>query len=195
MPRTKLSDDDVAAIRAAAQVGGESLTAIAARFGTSKQHVSRLVRGHQRQVFDQIDVQTAPSVSGAVRGLLEAAGVDAAADVSAAAALALAEKLDSVRSSTTSQSAMAAPGLARALNEILEELRATVSWTGPRLGALRGAEAVLVARELGYDDPENVRVTYFDRIEAIRVRRQRRLREATHYMNGDNNGDNEEVRS
>jgi hypothetical protein len=186
MPRTKLSDDDVAAIRAAAQAGGESLTAIAARFGTSKQHVSRLVHGRQRQIFDEIDVQAASSVTGAVQRLLEAAGVDQATDVQAATALALAEKLDSVRGSNTAQAAMAAPGLAKALNEILGELRATVLWSGPRFGALRGAEACLVARELGYPDPEDVRVVVFDEIEALRVRRQRRLAQVTHIMNGDN---------
>ena len=174
MPRMKLTDAQVEDIRAAAEEGGQSFAQIADRFGTSKQHVSRLVRGEQRQDFPQVDVNSA-SVTRAVRSMLEAMDLSAGEDIVAATALALAEKLDAVRLSPTAQAAMAAPGLARQLSEQLLELRGVVGDEIPRLGSLRGEEAVLVARELGWPDPETVDIEHFDAVEVIRLQRRRRL--------------------
>lgn len=47
-PAAKLSDHDIGAIRAAYAAGGLTMSAIAARFGCSFQHVSKLIRGLRR---------------------------------------------------------------------------------------------------------------------------------------------------
>jgi transcriptional regulator with XRE-family HTH domain len=171
---THLTDAEVADIRAAVTEGGQSLQDIADRFGTSRQHVSRLARGEQRaELGDLSPVVAGPSVTSAVHSLFEDLGIDPMFDVTAAASIALAEKLDAVRASQTAQSAMAAPALAKTLQEMLVDLRA-VEGAVPRLGGLRGDEAVLVARELGIDDPESVNIERFDAIEVIRLQRARR---------------------
>jgi transcriptional regulator with XRE-family HTH domain len=175
MPRVTLDEADVASIRAVFSEGGLSLQQIADRFGTSKQHVHRLVRGEQRQLLPAVDVDARGSVTNAVLVMLDAAGYDPDEDVLAATACALAEKLDSCRASDTSQSAMAAPGLARQLADTLNELRDSAADPGPRLGSLRGDEAVLVAQELGYPNPEQVDIECFDQLEVLRLKRARRL--------------------
>ncbi len=171
----RLSDVDVANIRAMAGEG-HSLQEIAEQFGTSRQHVWRLVRNQQRQDLpDPTAVLEESSVVAAVRATLEGAGWSAEEDVRAATAIALAEKLDSVRATATANGAMAAPGLARALHDTLSELHTPHGGDFPRLGALRGEEAVLVARELGYPEPELIDVDRFDEVEALRAKRHRRL--------------------
>jgi hypothetical protein len=175
MSREKLSDTEVADIRAAVAEGGQSPAVIAARYGVTRQHVNRLVRGEQRQTLPPVDLAHEASVTVAVLSRLEALGIDPNEDVVGATAVALSEKLDSVRASQTAQAAMAAPGLARALQDVLEELRLVVGDGGPRLDALRGDAAILVAQELGYPDPENIDVDRFDGIELIKLHRVRRL--------------------
>jgi transcriptional regulator with XRE-family HTH domain len=175
MPRSVLTDADVADIRALATEGGLTLEQIATEFGTTKQHVSRLVRGEQRQDLPSVDVDDRSSVASAVTNLLDAAGIDPNYDYLAAAAVALAEKLEAVRRLDSAQSAMAAPGLARALSETLAELQADAGSGGARLGRLRGDEAILVARELGYPDPELIDIDRFDQLEVLRLKRARRL--------------------
>lgn len=150
---------------------------IAERFGTSKQHVSRLARGEQRVELPPVDVYASGSVAAAVESMLEAACLSPEEDIVAATALALAEKLDAVRSSMTAQAAMAAPGLARSLSEQLATLRAVAGDDAPRLGSLRGDEAVLVARELGWPAPETVDIEVFDELTVLQLRRARRLAE------------------
>jgi transcriptional regulator with XRE-family HTH domain len=172
----QLTDDEIGGIRAVAAEGGLSLQQIAARYGTSRQHVSRIVRGEQRVSLPEVSLD-GPSVLAAVRRLLEAAEVPAEEDVFAATAVALAEKLDSVRRSETAQSAMAAPGLARALADMLAEVRALAGDRSPRIGAIRREGAVLLARELGVPDPESVDIDVFDRLAVLRLRRARRLSE------------------
>jgi transcriptional regulator with XRE-family HTH domain len=174
MPREKLTDEQVAAIRAAVAEGDSSLQEIAEQFGTSKQHVSRLARGEQRTDFPRVDLYGTGSVTLSVQAMLEEIELSPADDVVAATAIALAEKLDSVRASTTAQSGMAAPGLARALSEQLSELIGVAFEDGPRLGGLRGDEAVRVARELGIPDYENVDIECFDELEVIRLHYARR---------------------
>jgi hypothetical protein len=192
MPRIGLDEADVASIRAVFAEGGSTLQQIADRFDTSKQHVHRLVRGEQRQLLPSVDVDARGSVTGAVHRLLDAAGLDPGDDVLAATACALAEKLDSVRGSDTAQSAMAAPGLARQLADTLNELRDVVGDLGPRLGSLRGDEAVLVAQELGYPNPESVDIECFDELEVLCLGRvRRRLAQ----FGPDPQGDDEELSS
>lgn len=180
----RLTDEDVAEIRALGVEGGLSLSAIGERYGTSKQHVSRLLHGEQRQLLPVVDVWGGGSVVIAVARMLEVAGYAVDEDVGAATAMALAEKLDAVRRADTAQSAMAAPGLAKQLAATLGELREQAGDVGPRLGALRGDEAVLVARELGYPHPGEVDVEWFDELEVIRLRYVRRL--ATQLQKGRN---------
>jgi hypothetical protein len=176
MARTRLTDEQVADIRAMAAESGHSLQEIGDRFGTTRQHVSRLVHGEQRATLPDVDVDDPTiSVVDAVVALLAYADRDPSEDVMAATAVCLAEKLDAVRRSNTAQSAMAAPGLVRTLSETLADLRGTGWYDLPRLGALRGDEAVLVARELGYPDPEAVDIESFDGLEVIRLRRVGRL--------------------
>jgi hypothetical protein len=131
-------------------------------------------RGEQRQLLPPVDVDRG-SVTGAVLVMLDAAGFDPDEDVGAATACALAEKLDACRAADTASSAMAAPGLARQLSETLNGLRDSAGDLGPRLGSLRGDEAVLVAQELGYPDPEAVDIECFDDLEVLRLQRARRL--------------------
>jgi transcriptional regulator with XRE-family HTH domain len=181
MPRVRLSDEQVADIRATAAEGGQTLQEIAERFGTSKQHVHRLVRGEQRQDFPQVDLSSGASVTAAVEQMLEALCLSGEDDVVAATALALAEKLDSVRMSPTAQAAMAAPGLARQLSEQLAALRQSVGLAEPRIGGLRGEEAVLVARELGFANPEEVDIEVFDQLTVLQLRRERRLSTAARF--------------
>lgn len=180
----KLSDDQVAQIRAQAADGGVSLTEIAQRFGTSKQHVSRLVSGQQRQLLAGNAAYLRGSVVAALEALFQDLGVSPDDDVRAATALALGEKLDAVRVAQSASSAMACPGLAKALSETLIELQDERGATGPRLGRLRGEEAILVARELGYEHPEAVDIDAFDDVEAIRLRRARRRAAAGLQDNG-----------
>jgi transcriptional regulator with XRE-family HTH domain len=177
MSRSKLTDAQVAEIRALVGEGGLSLSAIAERFGTSRQHVSRLARGEQRGELVSIppvDVWRANGVASAVRSLLDRAGLDPNEDVAAATAVVLAEKLDQCREALSAQSAMAVPGIAKVLQDVLDDIRA-VGQGGPRLGSLRGEEAVLVAKELGYPNPEQVDVPNFDLLEVLKLKRARRL--------------------
>ena len=177
MPRSTLTDAQVTEIRALA-TEGVSHSELARRFGTSHQHVGRLVRDEQRAELVRmppVDVWRVAGVASAVRGLLERAGINPEVDVWGATAVVLAEKLDQCREAVTAQSAMAAPGVAKALQDVLDEIRHVLGEGGPRFGSLRGEEAVLVARELGYPDPEAVDVPHFDVLEVLRVKRFRRL--------------------
>ncbi len=115
-----------------------------------------------------------PSVTMALRAKLERAELDPGEDPLAATAIALAEKLDAVRSPSTGQAAMATPGIARTLHETVGDLGLEEA-AGPRLGRLRGEEAMFVAAALGYPNPSEVDVKRFDAIEALVLKRGRRL--------------------
>jgi hypothetical protein len=174
MPRAKLTDAQVAEIRALASED-VSHSELARRFGVSRQHVTRLVRSELVPVPPvDVGVWSAGGVASAVRALLQRAGLNPEGDVEAATAVVLAEKLDQCRESLTAQSAMAVPGVSRALQEVLDQVRGAVGDGRPRLGALRGEQAVLVARELGYPNPERVDIACFDQLEVLILRRARR---------------------
>jgi AraC-like DNA-binding protein len=176
MPRSVLSDEDVVEIRAlAAQENAPSLQEIADEFGTSKQHVHRIVRGEQRTDLTPASVLAGASVAQAVTTLLEDFDLSPLEDVMAATAVAIAEKLDAVRAATSAQAAMAAPGLARGLQDLLASLTGITDGMGPRLGALRGEEAILVAKALGYPNPEEVDIEHFNHLEVIRLGRAKRI--------------------
>ena len=98
---------------------GRDRAELAAEFGCTRRHVDRLVRGDQRAT---IPTQDGPTVR-ALREYLAALELDAADRVLAAAAEALAAKLDAVRLSDSAASAGVAPGLARQLGETLREVR------------------------------------------------------------------------
>jgi hypothetical protein len=115
---SKLTDQDVARLRAMAAAGRDN-AALAAEFGVTPRHVGRLVRGDQRQTIGRAD---GPVVA-AVERLLDGLELDAADGVLAAAALVLAAKLDGVRTSDSAASASAAPALVRQLADTLRDLR------------------------------------------------------------------------
>ena len=72
----RLTGSDVGDIRAATAEGGLSLQQIAEQYGTSRQHVSRIVRGEQRTRLPEVDLATG-SLAAAVRALLAEARYDA----------------------------------------------------------------------------------------------------------------------
>jgi hypothetical protein len=111
----------------------------------------------------------------AVEEMLHSWSLDARGNVAAAALLAVAAKLDGARLSRTAQSAMAVAQLTRELHARLAGLELVAAADGAALGSLRGEEAVLVALEMGLPDAERVRIARFDRLEAIRTHRARRL--------------------
>jgi hypothetical protein len=119
MPR-KLTDAEVAEIRAQAAQGADS-TAIAAAFGVTDRHVRRLVRTDQRTT---LPAARPGIVAIAVAELLDGLElVDDAQRVHAAAALVLAQKLDALPASEAAAAAAAAPGLVRQLGDTLRDLR------------------------------------------------------------------------
>jgi hypothetical protein len=85
--------------------------------------VQRIVGGPQRATLPPVDdVADADSTVAAVDRYVQPLSLDAAGEVIAAAARALAWKLDQVRGSDASASASAAPALARELAAMLDRL-------------------------------------------------------------------------
>lgn len=119
----KLSDADVARLR---ELAGEGVppAELAGRFGVTRRHVGRILRGEQRQQLGGLDRDTAQeSVAKAVERFVGGLELDAAGEVRAESARVLAAKLDSARRSDTATAAHAAPGLARALLDTVASLR------------------------------------------------------------------------
>jgi hypothetical protein len=119
VPR-RLTDADVALIREALERGRPARD-VAAEFGISAAYARRIRRGAARA-----RVVAAPGVGpavAAVRAFVDGLELDAAGLVLAEAALAVAAKLDAVRESETATAAAAAPQLARALVEVVAQLR------------------------------------------------------------------------
>jgi hypothetical protein len=117
-----LTDKDVAIVRALA-ADGVPRKEVAERFGVSAQHVGRIVRGAARAPLAALVVEQG-SVSAAVAAFLAGLERDARDEVLAQTALALAYKLDQLRESTSAASAGAVPGVARALVDTVEAMRA-----------------------------------------------------------------------
>ena len=116
----KLSDDDVAELRAMA-AAGQSHDELSAQFGISREHVGRLVRGEQRPAL-AADAEPA-NVAAAVAAFLDDVELDADGRVLAATARAVAAKLDACHASTSAAAAAATPRLAEALMRALDALR------------------------------------------------------------------------
>jgi hypothetical protein len=65
--------------------------------------------------------------------------------------------------------------LNRELSEVIEMLAPAQGSSGPRCGALRGDDAVVVADLLGHPEPETVDVECVDRLFHLQTRRRWRL--------------------
>ena len=149
MPR-KLSDHEVASLRALA---GEGLPAaeLAERFGVSRRHVGRLLRGEQRQQIAGLDREVArESVGAAVERFIAGLELEHAGQVLASAAFVLASKLDAARASDTA-AAGAAPALARQLVEVVYALRPDGEAPDAVDDLRRRREARLLARHVDPD--------------------------------------------
>ena len=149
---------------------------IADQFGITRQHVGRIVSQQQHQSLSP-DVPLHGSVVGAVLAKFERYGLDPDEDVEAATVLALAEKLDAVRGASSAQSAIAAPGLARALDEAMVRLLAFVGGEGgaPRVGPITGRPALVLLTAVGHPEPHTASIDELDAVELLRIKRQRRL--------------------
>ena len=119
---TKLGEAEIAAIRRG-HAAGKSKRELAEAFGTTPQYVGKLVRGEARPLVGALDVLagSADTVT-SVRGYLERLELVGTGHVRAEIALALAEKLDAVRASESMAAAAAAPGIARQLVDVVDEL-------------------------------------------------------------------------
>jgi transcriptional regulator with XRE-family HTH domain len=135
----KLSDEDVARLRHLAMDEGWSHTDLALAFDVTPQHVGRLVRGEQRPTIAGLDADALRDggVSAAVDAFLEDVELGAGDQVLAAAARALARKLDGCSTSTASSSAQAVPRLAQQLVDVLERLTANMPREPDTLDRLR----------------------------------------------------------
>ena len=144
--------------------------------GITRQHVGRIVSQQQHQSLSP-DVPLHGSVVGAVLAKFERYGLDPDEDVEAATVLALAEKLDAVRGASSAQSAIAAPGLARALDEAMVRLLAFVGGEGgaPRVGPITGRPALVLLTAVGHPEPHTASIDELDAVELLRIKRQRRL--------------------
>ena len=109
----KLDDLDVEAIRERFE-RGETVAALAEAFSVSERHVRRLCEGLDRG-RPPFAVDPGESVEVALRRFLEGVGDDAFDGVRAAAALALARRLDAADS-------RAAPALARGVVDLVAEI-------------------------------------------------------------------------
>jgi hypothetical protein len=149
---------------------------LAAEFGTSKSHIQRLVSQASRQELAVIDFgdTTASRTQRTAEIAIEKAGLDPDEDIEAAILLALAEKVDAVRAATSAQSAIAAPGLHRALDEQLARIREAGGDQAPRLGRLQGEQARIVLLAIGYPEPDEIDLDSFDTLDATRLQRERR---------------------
>ena len=122
----KLTDVDVTRIRERAAEGAAQKD-LAEEFSVSERYIRRLVRGDARPQLGGLDRDTAiRDVRAAVDRFLAGLDLDPAQEVDAAAARALADKLDALGSSQTAGAAAAAPLLARELLATISELRGDV---------------------------------------------------------------------
>src|SRR5262245_49910691 len=137
--RLRLTEADLAELRRLA-AGGVRQAELAAQFGISQGQVSRVLSGARRPALPAIgngrppdSAPVAGSVSAAVAGFLEGRELDAAGQVFAAAARALAQQLDAC---AAAGSAAAATAAARLAAQLQETVRAIEPATGATAGTL-----------------------------------------------------------
>lgn len=119
----KLTDADVARVRDRAAEGCPQQE-IAEEFSISGRYVRRLVRGDARPQLGGLDRDVAVrDVGAAVDRFLDGVDLDPAQEIDAAAARALAAKLDQAGTSDTASAGATAPAIARELLGIIRELR------------------------------------------------------------------------
>jgi hypothetical protein len=154
MPQ-KLSDADVERLR---QLWAEGWNAVdlAAEFGISRMHASRLVREEQRPVIAGLDAdRVCNGVASAVDAFLADVELGPGDEVVAATARALGSKLDACSAAESGAAAAAVPRLASELVEVLDRLRAPTARRPDRLDELlqRRAARRLAAAAATNDRP------------------------------------------
>lgn len=138
----KISDEDLPRLRFLYDEEGWSLTALAAEFGVTRQHVGRLVRGEQRPMIGPLDAGAVRlSVAAAVEQYLADGEWDDAAGVLAATARVLATKLDACSAADSATAAQVMPRLASELVDVLARLRGEAPQMPDRLTELRQQRA------------------------------------------------------
>ena len=118
----RLSDADIASLRAEFAGGGVSRQELADRHGISRAYVGRLVAGDRRVTVDPV----AGEVTLAVESFLDGLELDPVGRVRAASARALALKVDSAAANTTGTAALALPRLVATLDQIVAGLSGSV---------------------------------------------------------------------
>lgn len=144
----KLTDAAVAEIRVLA--GDVPAGELATRFGVSRRHVGRILRGEQRVQLGGLDRDVASrSVAAAVESLVDGLELDAAGEVFAAAAATIAAKMDAAQASDAAAAAAAVPALARQLVDVVAVLRGDVGEPDALDRLRRRREARLLASANG----------------------------------------------
>ena len=142
----RVSDEELQQLR---HLWSEGVSApdLAAQFGITSRHVRRLVNGNQRADIAGPDLETTADdgVGLAVERFLDGVDLDGASRVLAAAARALASKLDGCSSSDAATAAQAAPRIAAQLVDVLERLRERAPREPDRLDELRAKRAARLA--------------------------------------------------
>jgi len=151
----KISDEDLDRLRHLAGEGW-SQSDLADAFGVTTQHAGRLVREEQRPLIAGLDLDAAcGDVVAAVDRFLADADLSAADAVRAAAAHAIARKLDACVSSSSAAAAAATPRLASELVAVLGALDDPARVPDELDALLARRAARLLAAAASADFPQN----------------------------------------